>query len=246
MNARSALERLDAVRPGSDDLSLPEMAGLGDALANDPALAAEHRRRQSWDRAVIASMHDVPVPAGAKERLLARLSAAAVAEPVETKPRKRSRRQALGILSGIAASVLAAGVYWVIAASSVEAVTVADLKNAAAALASGDVPAQAFQGDFVPTLPAGAWQRLRSNPVVGLLEEDGHHRAAAWHFPFGRNGRGVLVAIPKGDVENPPPAKYEYVGGNVVAWSSDEFVYVCRVDGPIDELLKQLDNPRFA
>ena len=75
MNARSALERLDAVRPGSDDLSLPEMAGLGDALTNDPALAAEYRRRQAWDRAVAVSMHDVAVPEGAKERLLERLAA---------------------------------------------------------------------------------------------------------------------------------------------------------------------------
>lgn len=248
MNARSILERLDAVRPDSDDLSLSELAGLGDALANDPELAAEHRRRQAWDRAVAASMHDVPVPAGAKERLLDRLAASTAVEPAEIGPQKQSRRRALSVLGSFAASIAAVGVYWAIAAGSGEALTVADLKDAAAALASGQVAAEPFEGDFLPTLPAGAWQRLGGSPVVGLLKEDGSHRAAAWQFPYGRSGRsrGVLVAIPKNEIETPPPAKFEYVGGNVIAWTGGDFVYVCRVDGPIDELLRQLENPRFA
>ncbi len=221
------------------------MAGLDDALTNDPALAVEHRRRQSWDRAVAASMHDVPVPAGAKDRLLERLAATVVIEPIELQPQKHSRRRALGLLTGLAASVIAAGVYWV-ASNSAEAVSVTDLKNAAAALASGDGSPQPFKGEFTPTLPAGAWQHLGSSGVVGLLKENGQHRAAAWQFRYGTNGRGVLVAIPKDDVENPPPAKFEYVGGNVVAWTGGDFVYVCRVNGPIEELLRQFDNPRFA
>ena len=75
MNARTALERLDAVRPGSDDLSETEMAGLEEALAEDAELRTEFDRRREWDRGIAEALRDVPVPEGLKGRLLTRLAA---------------------------------------------------------------------------------------------------------------------------------------------------------------------------
>ncbi len=251
MDSRTALERLDAVRPGSDDLALPEMAGVSDLLASDVGLAAEHRRRQSWERSVAVSMHDVPVPPGLKERLLAKLADSATVVEVAPTPRRHTRRRALGMVSGLAASVVAAGVYWFVVSNTVDPVTVAELKDAAAALASGEVQPEAFKGDFAPVLPSsGNWWRLRARPpVVGLLPSDNGHRAAAWQFSFvGRAGRlqGVLVAIPAESVASPPAGKFAYAGGNAVAWTEGDFVYVCRVEGSIHELLRQLDEAPLA
>jgi hypothetical protein len=68
-------EQIDACRPGSDDLSLPALAGLAAAVDGDREVAAELSRSQQFDRAVSAAMHDVPLPAGLLERLEARLTA---------------------------------------------------------------------------------------------------------------------------------------------------------------------------
>lgn len=62
---------MDACRADSNDLSLPEVADLAEALRNDPALQSEWACRQRSDRVVGAAMHDVSVPAGLAERILA-------------------------------------------------------------------------------------------------------------------------------------------------------------------------------
>lgn len=65
-------ESLDACRPGHDDLSLPELAALREALAGDAALAAQLDRITRFDRQLAAALHDVPLPPGLAERILAR------------------------------------------------------------------------------------------------------------------------------------------------------------------------------
>lgn len=62
---------MDACRPGSDDLSLPEMAALTAALRQDASMRSEWESRQRSDRRLAGAMHDVSVPAGLAERILA-------------------------------------------------------------------------------------------------------------------------------------------------------------------------------
>jgi hypothetical protein len=66
-------ELLDALRPGSDDLSRSEFAELVQRLQRDPQFKEVAARSQRLDQAISDAMHDLPIPAGAVDRLLARL-----------------------------------------------------------------------------------------------------------------------------------------------------------------------------
>jgi len=68
-------ELLDAVRPGSEDLSRSEFADLASRLQRDPQFKEVAQRSQRLDLAIADSLHDLTVPAGAVDRLLARLGA---------------------------------------------------------------------------------------------------------------------------------------------------------------------------
>jgi hypothetical protein len=70
-------EQIDACRAGSDDLALPGLAELAEAATEDRAVADELAQSQQFDRVVTAALHDVEIPAGLAERLLA-----AAEEPV--------------------------------------------------------------------------------------------------------------------------------------------------------------------
>ena len=71
-------DAIESCRPGSDDLGLPEMAPLAQALSADAALRASFNRIQRLDRRIVAATRDVPVPAGLAERVLARLQGPSV------------------------------------------------------------------------------------------------------------------------------------------------------------------------
>jgi hypothetical protein len=79
MNEQEIREALDACRPNGDDLSLPELAALAETLQQDPRWRAVYERSQSCDNAIRQAFHEVPVPAGLGERLLAAVSQAALA-----------------------------------------------------------------------------------------------------------------------------------------------------------------------
>lgn len=257
MDRRTALERLDAVRLGSDDLSEPEMAGLRDALAADGDLRTEFDRRHDWDRGIAAAVRDVPIPIGLKDRLLTRLaSAEAVAPPRPTSP---SRRRALAALTAVAAALLAGVIYWGVS-NSHKPVTVTEARDAASALLSPSAEDTPFNGSFDPKLPSPVWEtRLTIAPLrrLGLLAEDGEHRAAAWRVRSGGRApwQAILVAIPVENVVSPPQAKdiidRDYVpdgpGSRLrsVSWTQDGFVYICCSDG-LDDLISELHRSRLA
>jgi hypothetical protein len=63
-------QQIDACRPGSDDLHLPELAELKAAVASSGEVAAELDRAQRFDQSVTSALYDVPVPSGLLDRLL--------------------------------------------------------------------------------------------------------------------------------------------------------------------------------
>lgn len=86
MDCRTALELLEAARPGTDDLSEPELQPVGAHLQNCPRCEAAYRRRQTLDRAIGHAIRDVPVPSGLKQRLLDRLEASPSVETSTAAP----------------------------------------------------------------------------------------------------------------------------------------------------------------
>ena len=254
MNRQTALERLDAIRVGSDDFSDPEMAGLADALAGDDGLQEEFDRRRDWDARIAGAVRDVPVPDGLKDRLITRLSQA---EGLPTRPVTTSRRRMLATFSALAAGLAAGIVYWTVTGMN-DPVTTAEARDAAEQVISAQTDLVPFDGRFTPSLP-DRWQRqLRVHqPAYGVLGPSGSHRAAAWHVSSHGGGEwhAVVVAVPVGDFASPPEATSisdrDYVpGGNMkgiqtVRWTQDGFVYVCCVDR-LDALIAELENAPLA
>ena len=119
--SRPIREQIDACRPGSDDLALPELAELAAAVEQDGALAAELARSQRFDQAVSVAMHELPVPAGLMERVLAATSAhqaeankPSPAPPAEAEAARGrwSRRRWLALAGSLAVLVLVAVTAW--------------------------------------------------------------------------------------------------------------------------------------
>ncbi len=82
MNLQTALDLLEAARPGSADLLEPEMEEALRAVESHAEMMVVVARRQSHDRTLARSVCDVPVPVDAKRRLLDRLALdARIADP---------------------------------------------------------------------------------------------------------------------------------------------------------------------
>lgn len=93
MDRNQLRELMDACRPDSADLAQPEMADVRAELNRHERLRQQADHAEQFDRRVAAAMQGVDVPAGARERLLAVLAAAATAEaPVAARPPMEQRR----------------------------------------------------------------------------------------------------------------------------------------------------------
>lgn len=89
MDRQTALDILEAVRPGTADEAEPEVLAAVEAVRHDRAAAATLARRQDVDCRIAAAMQDVAVPPAAKAQLLARMLHAApslAAEPAAANP----------------------------------------------------------------------------------------------------------------------------------------------------------------
>jgi hypothetical protein len=80
MDAFEIRDAMESCRPGSDDLNLPEMSPLAEALAADPELRGTFSRIERLDRQITAATRDLPVPGGLAERILARLPVQAASD----------------------------------------------------------------------------------------------------------------------------------------------------------------------
>jgi len=81
-------DMIDAARPASDDMALPEFARAAARSRQNPQVRAISQRSQRLDLAIGDALQDLPVPTGAVERLLAALGTASAAgkEPHDVLP----------------------------------------------------------------------------------------------------------------------------------------------------------------
>ncbi|MCA9164789.1 MAG: hypothetical protein KDA62_17480 [Planctomycetales bacterium] len=93
-------ELIEACRPDRADLSLPEMQELSARLESDAEVREAWEATKRWDSAVAEAFHDVPVPAGLCERLLADVESrslptvASSAEEADANPESAVERHA--------------------------------------------------------------------------------------------------------------------------------------------------------
>jgi hypothetical protein len=146
MNPKEPIrELIDACRPGSDDLRLPEMEELADLVDRDPAVASLLGRSQKFDQAIAAAMDTGSVPEGLEARLLAAAADAGASgddEPDTSENREKvgqveaagheraARRRWLWVASFAAAAavigVVAGGIAWWLPRPSLERTRIAD------------------------------------------------------------------------------------------------------------------------
>jgi hypothetical protein len=83
---RTIHELLEAFRPGVDNLAEENWSKLRESLAADAELQQRASALRQSDHVVRTAMHDVPVPAGLAERLLANLTAKPTDELLTSAP----------------------------------------------------------------------------------------------------------------------------------------------------------------
>ncbi len=132
MDCQTALEILEVVRPGSDDLSEPNLAAAAAYIELHADCRNEFLRRQNLDRQIGRVMRDVSVPTGLKERLLVGLvedgkntedTADAPAVEAETRTAGKAglhRRTWFRVLASAAACLFVAIVVWQLVPSEPE------------------------------------------------------------------------------------------------------------------------------
>jgi hypothetical protein len=76
MIERDIERAIEACRPGSDDVSLPEMSHLAEAIRQDPSVREVYEHTQQADAAISGAFRDVSVPNGLADRLLEAVRAA--------------------------------------------------------------------------------------------------------------------------------------------------------------------------
>jgi hypothetical protein len=94
-------QAIEACRPGSEDVSLPEMSQLADAIRDEAKVREQYERIQRSDTLIRDAFRDVVVPDGLADRLLESLADAQPRESIEQRPSPRSvRREVVGLDDG--------------------------------------------------------------------------------------------------------------------------------------------------
>lgn len=248
MDPHQYRELLDACRPGSDDLAQPDMAVARAALEENPALRRQAARMEQFDRAVASAMHDVSVPEGLKERLLAKLAKAAVDAPAAVVSensvlsahaaggrRRRLLLATMGTLAALAAcAAVAVAIRWNTAGEDWQPAAVAGA--AAPSFDEYALRADGWSAGVAPAYPLGQFlvanrQLLhRSVDVAGCS-------GAAYRVKSRQGVLGVLFVLNpraslKGFPARPPGTPQVDTGGRVaVCWKEQNLLYVLVYEG---------------
>lgn len=235
---RELLERIDACRAGSEDRNELALEGAEARAICD--------RVQAIDRAVGAAMHDVPVPVGLSERLLAHLATAQVADAAEAQTpsptadttlavsRRRWLRWGAG-LAAIAASVavVTTVIFWKSTSLTAQAVHEQILpfyqqEQPGTAYKLAALPPGYPFSRYVNMLPGTTWR-----PVQSFLHRP-ELAGVAYELTYG-GAEATLYVIPTqvAGLPSSPPQKISAATGNLirVAWQEGEVLYVLVVQG---------------
>ena len=232
----NVFEGIDACRPGSDDIHLPELSHVAEAIAADEELKDSYSSVQRSDSAMAEAFHDVGTPPGLQDRLLAALA--------EEKPEAKSSEKSLVSRRTLVGGALAASLLLALGVGlSIWS------QPSPATLEAWVAAADVLQGE----LNAGVWEDMESAPVERPATNQLHRQVnfANWKpvkHQFDRNAvayrlvRGganatLFVFQPETIDSSLPlaptivPAKKSSQSATGV-WTSNDLVYVLVVDRP--------------
>jgi hypothetical protein len=253
------LEQLEACRPGSDDLRDEALAPAAERIAADSTARRYFEHVQRTDARLNIAFHDVPVPAGLAERLLAAVESASPAVAVgqrepqsgdrELRPATSSRRRALQL-------AIAASLFAVIGGGLTLLSQLAPYSNqqclSAAAQAGAQLKPDRWQNIRTTPAPADRQPRTRLSGAIKSWQPAsllGDNQAVAYRFT---NGAMLLVCRPGKSVAGlplAPPAvpqqkAQQSSGMHVGMWSSDGLVHVLMISGPVEEYRRMTGTVR--
>ncbi len=252
------LEAMEACRPGSDDLSDPDLAFLSAQLAAHPDLDRRFERIQHLDAKLAEAFHDVPVPEGLADRILAEVAAAQNVEVGENaaealpcaasaRPRRRYSRRvfaSLAAAAGIAAAVALVLIPGIIQPELVET----DWHTASTeGISQFATDRGEPQGEPLSTAPAGypfssqlkMLPDIRWRRVEGFLGRSGI--AYDFRVPGGTRATLYVVDGTGQDLPQAPAFRPQYETAQAVAsaWRENQLVYVLVTDvGRYQQFLK--------
>jgi len=244
VDKQQIIEGIDACRPGSSDLHSAEFFELADRLQAEAPLRNLYDRVQQLDARLNPAMHEVAVPAGLVDRLLAALAAesaeaspelngAAPVDAVVTLPASlpipgvSRRRWLLASLATAAGLLVAATLAWHYRPTVEQPIDVAGLGESLysrvneqwRSIASAPV-ALRFPNSLIP---AHGWQAV----------EDNGEKAVAFDLSHGP-ARGVLFVLrrklPRLQSSTPTNPQYSTGGRAIAAWESNGLSYVLVVE----------------
>ncbi len=241
-------EQLDACRPGSDDLSLPEFAEARAALAADEAARRWYADRQAQDAALSSVWRDVEVPAGLEQRLLAGLAQHLVDAPADSAEfpspkvepaeqlaaaelpapvaRARTGRRRWLLLAVTAAGLVLAGALWW---RQPPRLTLEQLSQLSRSLADQSA-ALAVDADAWKPFEAGDFPALRWRPASWRQVETEYGSAVVFHFPLGDGSRLYLLQWKVPNHCELPPVPYQALSGTgpwkLGAWYETDTLFV--------------------
>lgn len=239
---RDLLQRIDACRTGSEDFDDPGLA-LAKELENQEAREL-YDRVQAMDRALGEAVHEVPVPAGLSERLLAHLAAtqivdAAVQEPTPSLPgkttlavsRRRWPRWAAGLTVAASVALVVTAFYLRptrLTEQHVAREPVLQFYNQEQRSAGNNLPAGLPFSRHVNLWPGTTWRT-----VVGFLNRSGLDGVAYELLYNGTEATLYAMPVQAAGLPNSPPQKIGPVTGNraVAAWQEGPTLYVLVVQG---------------
>lgn len=256
----SLREQIDACRPGSDDLTLPELADLVQSAQQDRAVAGELDRSQRFDKAVISALHDVPVPSDLCERLLAQAARGVVEQAIASPspedaqatseaapPRKISRRMVIALAS-LAATLLAAVGIWQAIERQPRDVSQSDLSEAVVRWHADDSLSAGWSPYGKTSAPH---QALRAVPIRFRSYKTEYGAAVVYDLAPPTQPRAYLVAIETKDRFDVQELPFSTLSGtsrglSVAAWQTGGVLYVLVVDGNAQRINEFLQQPRTA